>query len=960
MLVALNVLVLPLELAAQASDSPACATYHAIMDTSSLGSVYNNDRELAMEMIADIAAQIPSCDFGLLELQAWRIAIDMAHHKPYDAFATMQVMDQEMAADPSISETDWLGLKVHLDYNMGMFFQNMNNLPSAEGSYRNAMRNLDEMAALGDSTQLYMRPIAIRQIGMAHLRASHWQQAKVIMLNALESERNIAQRALTYRHLGHIALKQRQFQEAEAYLADADRIFTDYYRQRPERYSRGRNNISALRMTQAELAQAKAQGNPNSIHLESAETYLWQADTALIDGDAFAYRVYEAYGELRILQERLPEARDFLERAIDACQALPERAKLLNRISSIAYNEGALEDALQINRKAIALYVDEGDAPDPMTLPVLSEAGNRPYLLSMLNQRTTILSALAKASPQASDTYYLQAAHETNILAQRLMTGILQYADFQRDKEQIINDAYASFEQSISVAYDLYQNTGQQSFLDDAFGMAEKSKAVTLQRVLGEAFQLRDQLPGGEFEEVYQAYRDLLSARLILENAEQEQVDSRTLNQFTAAYEQAQSRYQELRESLDERKIGLLENLSSSVKELQQYLSEDRSLVSYFIGDESSYVFVLNATGAVQCARIEANYEKLSRRVQPLYQALANQTGSLNEHVNWANQSHDLYTDLLAPVADHLRQRLTILPDGPLWKINFETLLSGPLSSDYRTREKVLFSDLPYLLNDHIISYTYSANSLLYTLPNTDTQLDFLGFGPFFSGGPQAGPRYPGLSPLPEEVEAMLQQMGQHYSNPLVKVGPDAQESTLLEYLPECRYACIHTHSIPLDEEEFAIATEPVQKQQWLEMKDIYSLQLTAEYLAMNICHSGDGAELRGQGVVSLARAFLIAGAKSVSASIWKGHEASVRQISSAVFDYIKQGVAQDEALQLAKQDFLQQHANGKQAFPYYWSGVVMLGDMEARSQMGRSWWSWGLFLIAGLFAMLILYRRPS
>src|SRR5262249_8076676 len=63
----------------------------------------------------------------------------------------------------------------------------------------------------------------------------------------------------------------------------------------------------------------------------------------------------------------------------------------------------------------------------------------------------------------------------------------------------------------------------------------------------------------------------------------------------------------------------------------------------------------------------------------------------------------------------------------------------------------------------------------------------------------------------------------------------------------------------------------------FLQLHDVYNLNLPAEVVALSACRTGLGKSVRGEGLVGLTRGFMYAGAKRVVASLW-----SVQDLATA------------------------------------------------------------------------------
>jgi CHAT domain-containing protein len=90
-------------------------------------------------------------------------------------------------------------------------------------------------------------------------------------------------------------------------------------------------------------------------------------------------------------------------------------------------------------------------------------------------------------------------------------------------------------------------------------------------------------------------------------------------------------------------------------------------------------------------------------------------------------------------------------------------------------------------------------------------------------------------------------------------------------------------------------------------------------------CDTGSGRLLGEEGIASLERAFLLAGAKSVIASLWSADDTFTIALVKRFYEHLADGDDKDASLRNAKLDVLGQF--GEQALPVYWAGFILVGD---------------------------------
>lgn len=108
---------------------------------------------------------------------------------------------------------------------------------------------------------------------------------------------------------------------------------------------------------------------------------------------------------------------------------------------------------------------------------------------------------------------------------------------------------------------------------------------------------------------------------------------------------------------------------------------------------------------------------------------------------------------------------------------------------------------------------------------------------------------------------------------------------------------------------------------------EVYDLPIAADLVVLSACRSAGGAEVPGEGLSSLTRGFMHAGALRVVASLWSVEDAAtaafMRSFYRALF---AQGLPAAAALRTAQAEL---RASARWASPYYWAAFTLHGDWE-------------------------------
>lgn len=326
-----------------------------------------------------------------------------------------------------------------------------------------------------------------------------------------------------------------------------------------------------------------------------------------------------------------------------------------------------------------------------------------------------------------------------------------------------------------------------------------------------------------------------------------------------------------------------------SSKEIQKTLNKNTQVLQYFVGNEFVYVFSITSENISFIKLSET--KKTTIAIKKLRKAITKR-----ETLNGIDTL--LYADLIKPILKGSKNKLIILPEGNLSYIPFEILKNN---------------DGNLLASNKTISYQ-AAISLL-QLKNTEKNTDNYWAG--FSCN------YDALNELPkgiEEVETIQQiTSGTTFLNENVTpeiLFKNASKTSIL-------HLALHGKTNPYN----ALYSELLLNDESVTASQIYNENIPADLVVLSACETGYGTLQKGEGIMSLSRAFTYAGAKSTLTSLWKVPDKETSQIMVSFYEYLKEGENKDEALQNAKLDYLKSTTDEVLKHPYYWAGFVLSGD---------------------------------
>jgi len=111
----------------------------------------------------------------------------------------------------------------------------------------------------------------------------------------------------------------------------------------------------------------------------------------------------------------------------------------------------------------------------------------------------------------------------------------------------------------------------------------------------------------------------------------------------------------------------------------------------------------------------------------------------------------------------------------------------------------------------------------------------------------------------------------------------------------------------------------------FLDLQDIYNLNLPADLVVLSACETALGKEIKGEGLVGLTRGFMYAGASRVLASLWKVDDVATAELMRSFYHYMEQQKMPPAAALRRAQIEMRKQKRWSSA--YYWAGFQLQGE---------------------------------
>jgi len=367
---------------------------------------------------------------------------------------------------------------------------------------------------------------------------------------------------------------------------------------------------------------------------------------------------------------------------------------------------------------------------------------------------------------------------------------------------------------------------------------------------------------------------------------------------------------------------------------------ESQSILNYVYGQDS--IYAIHITPNNKSYKSLASIKEVEALVATIFKDVSNSKSRSVSNV-------DLYNLLIGPLQKELEENILIIPDRNLSIIPWEAL------SD---------QDGDFLLEKHDISYAVSfthyhnleSSNITGSFNIIAPEYDTSGMEDLYASRTRGNVEFKYLPYAQEELKNLSSNYNVHLLESTIP--KETFDSTLSN--SKIFHFTGHGYQDPEDYRfSFLALNDNVdQLESVLTVAEIESYKTNAELVVLNACNTGVGEMIEGEGVFSLARSFLKAGAKSVINSLWSIDDHSSSIITISFYKYLKEGHTKSYALSQAKRDYLNSDIPEYKKHPYYWAGLILIGNdaplkFESGSSLAAYWW----VLVLGLISFITVFK---
>jgi CHAT domain-containing protein len=363
--------------------------------------------------------------------------------------------------------------------------------------------------------------------------------------------------------------------------------------------------------------------------------------------------------------------------------------------------------------------------------------------------------------------------------------------------------------------------------------------------------------------------------------------------------------------------------------DIQKHLLKDETVIDYLLsghytdGKRKMYIFLITRDHLeFKETDLDSLFVKNAGIIRKFNLNAQSSTGSKDSFRDYTAALFYMYENLIKPVEGLLSgNRLIIIPDEEVDRLPFDAFLKSKPDPDQRD-----FEGLQYLIYNYAISFGYSSSLIFGKESKLKEGNEIYAFSPDYGNRRLSGKEPSSLQGTNAEIDAISKLF-------MVKkfTGIKATETNFREAVqhPAIFHLAMHSLSDSVNSRNsylmFETGSDNLNDGK-LYNYEISICRISSPMVVLSACNSGTGTLYHGEGLMSLARGFILAGASSVIKTAWEVNDETSAAIIKRFYFHLSKGLSKDEAMRRAKLEYIRTNP-AIYSNPYYWAAYEVLGD---------------------------------
>ena len=707
------------------------------------------------------------------------------------------------------------------------------------------------------------------------------------------------------------------------------------------------NKLSGLALTYLNIAKTYIRMGDT---VNAEEFYLKSISSFINEYDGSYYRLVDVYFDYSMFLMSAGKTAKAVELNKKALAISLKNYGEKHTIVSLAYkhlgdnflNERVYDSALYYYQKSLIAIDRKFNNPDIFTNPSIDSSLFDIRLLDNLKSKAQAFELLAgEQKDEETKLKMTDKGLETIDLALELIDRIRNNYISEESRIYLAENEKETYLFATHLAYSSYLLTHSATTAYKMFDVAQKAKAAILRNeITGNELLYSSGIPDS-LREKQNILAGNISAynNLILEESRRSNPDITKISFWKdALFDMTRDK---------EKVTGEIENVypqfhdlirktePSSLKLIQKQMKNDETIIDYLLSNQYSdgkrklYIFIISRNSLNFSERsldsIFAKNASIIRNTTGTSTITGSNSVSFSDYTGALNY---MYNNLIYPVRNMIKgKKLIIIPDEEIGWLSFDAFLKNkPVAG------QTDYEGLSYLINDFTFSYSYSSSLIFAKKVWNIRGTRVFAFSPDYRNMGIEANTFSSLQGAGAEIGSVYKWFkGTEFS------GGNATKNNFIKAMnhPAIFHLAMHSMSDSINSRYSYLMFDTHNK--LTEEGKLYNYEISlsrikSPMVVLSACNSGSGTLYSGEGLMSLARGFILAGASSVIKTEWDINDETSTAIITRFYYYLSKGKEKNEAMRFAKLEYLK---NSAPVFknPYYWAAYEVLGDTSPVSK---------------------------